>query len=323
MSYFTSVQQIIDKVLINAGELPGATSPYQSEILGHINKMSLALFRGLTEFNVALAEDWVWARSLTPSPLLLLPPYSTGTVNLTSGSASATFSSPPASSAAGAYLQVVGRAEVYRITSHTGGAGAFTLDSNYVGTSDTAASFKVLYLDYALPNTVLRLTKSIHVPVSNHNGYEIDFVTPDRFAKDYPISRTAQGVPTKFTVVGETAGASNGVLTLRFNGYVSETIRTDYNYIVVPTAYTASSVPVEPLGERPVLEYAATYWFLHNRDDNRAQNYYRDTQAKLQSMVMQYRKAAAKKGPGWGRMYTRGNSGDHLTETSSGIILWP
>jgi len=108
--------------------------------------------------DICAKQDWWWLQRRTV--INTSPKIDTGTVNVTENSTGVTFSTAPQQfsanvSVAGYVLIIQGNATdsnaVYRITSHTSGATAATLDAAYTGTTDTAATFKMYQVSYDLP----------------------------------------------------------------------------------------------------------------------------------------------------------------------------
>lgn len=94
----------------------------------------------------------MWARARRPLVLELQPPYTTGSVTLTLGSVSGTFSVAPSASVEGWFLQLSGgtNPEVYRIASHTAASTSFQLDAAFTQTTVTSSTFSIFKLDYDL-----------------------------------------------------------------------------------------------------------------------------------------------------------------------------
>ena len=111
--------------------------------------------------DIWMKYNWWWC--VKRSTLVTADDISTGTVSVTNASTSITFSSAPTPSVAGRVFMVDSNADslaVYRISSHTAGATAATLDAVYTGATDTAAGYKVYQDTYSLPTDLGTL---IHV----------------------------------------------------------------------------------------------------------------------------------------------------------------
>jgi hypothetical protein len=69
--------------------------------------------------------------------------FSTGTAEVTQGSATVTLTTGPGFSAKGFFFSADGYNEVYRVAQHTASSATITLESPYTGVSDTVATFKI------------------------------------------------------------------------------------------------------------------------------------------------------------------------------------
>lgn len=155
MAQFRTTADIVDSVLRKAGEVTSGTSAYETQALDYINRVHFTLVSGGTiplgkDQTVEIDETWPWSRAKKPLILELQPKYTTGTISLTQGSESGTFSSGPASSLQGWHLRVVGREEWFKIASHTAAATAFELDGAYPDATGTGLSYEAMKLDYEL-----------------------------------------------------------------------------------------------------------------------------------------------------------------------------
>jgi hypothetical protein len=90
---------------------------------------------------VAPAENWTWLRG--QANLVHNEYFNTGTLSATQNSTTITFSIAPAGSREGSLISISGETEVYRIGSHAANATSAELQTPYVGTTDTAKTFKL------------------------------------------------------------------------------------------------------------------------------------------------------------------------------------
>lgn len=86
-------------------------------------------------------KRWKWLQeSLDLSTQAVV---TTGTVAVTAGSATVTLSSAPATSKTGYWFSVDGDEERYRIESHAAAGTSVVLETEYAGTTDSAATYKI------------------------------------------------------------------------------------------------------------------------------------------------------------------------------------
>jgi hypothetical protein len=119
----------------------------------------------------------------------------------------------------------------------------------------------------------------------------IDLVAHTEFIKNYPLTRLHNRIPDYATIIRE---KSNGIKTVRFNGYVETATRVEVPFIPypVPLGNTASSYPIIPQSHRSFLVYAASYWLMKDKSDNRAADNFQLAKEKLRAMQNQHRKTS-------------------------------
>lgn len=232
MAQFRTTADLVDKVLQNGGEVTSGSSSYESQVLEWLNRVHMAIVAGGTislgrDTTVEIDEVWPWARSARPLLLELQPKYETGTITLTQGSEAGTFSSGPASSLAGWYLQVTGREEWLRIASHTAGATAFELDGAYPDDSGSGLNYTAVKFDYDLiPDYIVIDSSNNKMQFQKVSGTTLTAtLTAGTYTPSDLISHvatqmtTAAGGPTitgsysattrKFTLTSDLAGATS------------------------------------------------------------------------------------------------------------------
>lgn len=294
MSFYNSTQDLLNGALNRAGELTDGTSPYVTKCLDYLNSLYFSVYAGGNEFDIELGVDWEWAKS--NAVITLQSPIATGTVTVTNGSATVTFSTAPsASSVAGWHLKIDNKPEFFKVSAHTGGATTATLDGPYTDVSASGQTYKLIKLDYQLASGILRLVGPMNVyKIQDARGddegkiYQMKY---NGFMRQYPMHNIQQQMPTAFSEVTRTAA---GQPTVRMNAYVADgtQARAEYDYIPIPTplSNSGSDIPAMPREFRVALEYGAAYFLMVDKNDDRAAAYYELTQRKLEAMVNAYRK---------------------------------
>jgi len=133
---FTS--EIIDDVLFRAGEPTDGTSDFDTAALDYVNRAYRAIWVGGGEFVKDMQERWLWLKKDPPGTLVLNPVITLGSVVVTQGLNTVTFSSPPAVSVAGRLFKADAHTDIFRVITHTAGSASATLDAVYTGTSGSA-----------------------------------------------------------------------------------------------------------------------------------------------------------------------------------------
>lgn len=277
--------------LRRAGEVVDGSSKYHESALRYMNNVYRDILSGSSIFDIDVGDPWPWARSSTPGSITLLPPYETGSVTLTAGLTSGTFSSAPASSLGSfvdRFLKVSGHSEYYRIVSHTAGSASFTIDLAYLGTSGSGQTFKAHKLIYDLGASILRLVEPLRVyNLSDFREDEplIYGIDANTFRREYPLARLESGVPERFaTIYQDDTSYKIQICRTMVSG---TSIKADYDYVPVHADIieSISSIPVIPRDKRVVLEYATAHHILMDKEDSKADYYFKQTQSALRSML--------------------------------------
>src|SRR3972149_11411201 len=271
MANLRTSADLIDHMLFRAGEPTDGTSDFDAVAPTSLNRAYQIVWSGGGEFDPSIQEDWWWLRKATPGKLILQPLIETGKVSVTRGNASITFSAAPspaidASLASGWFFKVDDHADVFRISTHTSGSTAATLDSVYTGGTATGKGFRLFKLEYALATDVLRIVSPMRTYQDNRS--EIDGADLPALERDSPMNNIQAGVPRRFAFVGErkvrfshAGGSTSGDL-----------IRSEYDYHARPSDLTdATGEPVVPMGHRKVLSDLGLYFLPTDTNDNRAE----------------------------------------------------
>lgn len=293
--------EILDYVLFHAGEQTDGTSDFEAQALIELNRAYRAIWMGGGEFVPEMNEPWLWLKKDPPGVLTILPVVKAGSVAVVNNSASITFSIAPAASVAGYFFKTDDSRAAFRVVSHTGGATAATLDSVYTGDSNSAATFRVMKLEYDLATDLLRPISPFRVQAEGIS--EIEGIDLSALDTDYPLSNILAGCPDKFALVTETK--------LRFNAYGGEEttdyIRAEYDYLIRPADLTnsGSEEPLVPREHRQVLADLALFFVHSLKSDNRAEGTGLRAKSGLKAMQKDNQARLAQIGGQYGRLYPR------------------
>ncbi len=289
MASGASTSDIIKGALSRAGEVTNGNSQYHQAALKYISQFYLSLLSGSNEFDVDAGIAWSWAKAENPLSIIIKPFIEDGTVSMTNGSTTGTFSSAPSISVANSYLKVEGRPEFFKILTHTAGVTTFTIDVEYTDDTGSGLSYKAIPIIYDLGSEVLRLVE----PGRQYKTQAVDWLGGDGKIRgmditamrvSFPLKNIIQSIPSYFSVIYE----SDSKYMIQFNSYVDKQTKVDFDYIPYPTDLTDSldSVPVVPRDHREVLEFAGAYFILQDKNDNEGmQRYFALTQRKIQAIV--------------------------------------
>lgn len=262
-----STADILKGTLQRVGELTDGTSPLHGLALKYINRTYTDILKGNSIFSPEIREVWIWAKQTASFKIL---PNQIGSATLTQNSINGTFSVAPTISLKDYNFVVTNLSNSdtiswYKIATHTAASTAFTLDFGYVEPSGTF-NFNAVPLTVNLNRGILRLAD----PLRQYNTRVLEFgelptdmgrlyyVDPNKFWELYPLELILNDIPSRFTV----DSYSDTQTTLRFNKYVSNPIRVDYDYISTQPLLTddTASVPLVPFEDRDVLELMAAYY---------------------------------------------------------------
>lgn len=303
--------EILDYMLQRAGETTTGNSKFEARALIFLNRAYRSLADGGLEFDNRKIRDWWWL--YTQSNIILQPAYTTGTVSVTQNSTGITLSATVATSRAGWYFKVDGWPDVFKVSAHTAGTAAMTLDSVYTGDTNATATYKLFDVEYDLPADFARL----YAPLRAHQGgpHEVYSLSLREFNEQFPISQIQTGIPDRFTFMD-----SN---TLRFNRYIAaddDYVRLDVPYMATVTDLTdsGSEEPLVPARYRHVLADLGTYFLMFDKEDPKTEGMLAQAKSGLKAMQNEQDARVARMGyPG--RILPRGTRGQsRKLETSSG-----
>ena len=220
-----------------------------------------------------------WARSLVE--MQTVAKRTTGTVNVTSGSANITFSSGPSASVAGYQIKINGFQEVYTISTHTAAATAAVLAVPFLGTTDTVATY-VLWKDFVeLPTdcneTVMVAHQFVAQPLTSMGLTEFRRVSgqqPDR-----------EGVPLIYTTDDYNSSVKRRLRV--WPAVYSTAITLDIDYMMDVARLDADGdEPAMPLKDRIVLYYyALSQAWARERNDEKSIKYMQLYEGQVAKMI--------------------------------------
>lgn len=319
MANLTYSSELLDDILFRSDELTDGTSDHESQALVYLNRAYRSLYMGGVEFFPDGGSELWWWLNTGSSNIIMQPTITTGTISVTNNNASVTFSgniTPDLTD--GWYLKVDDHPDIFKFSVHGGNQNSATLDSVYTGDTDTAASYRLMKLEYDLASDVLYLSDKMHC--NQDSQYDVHGMALSQMKERYPLHLLDSGVPNAFAPVSETR--------VMFNSYGSTSgdyIRVDYDYLKRPADLTDSAAeePIVPLQYRHVLADMAVYFIHMDKENDRMNLAYNQAKGGIMAMKKENRSRHAKIGEA-GRIYTRQSNYRYLRRTlrtESGIIL--
>lgn len=146
---------------------------------------------------ICQAAEWPFLRSSTPLILQTVADITTGTMTTAANNATITFSSGPAASVTGYYVQTSSSKDWYRITAHTAAATTATISPSaiYALTAGTYTVRKFYYSTSAAVDRILQIRQSI-------TPYQLQEKDKEAFDKMNPNPQDV-GTPLLYVMAGK------------------------------------------------------------------------------------------------------------------------
>ena len=316
MANLATSADLLDDILFRSGEPKNSSSDFYAQALIYLNRAYRSIWMGGAEWLSNNNEDWWWLKS--EASLILDPLLDTGTINVTNNSTSAIFSSAPAASKTGWFIKIDDHPDVFKISSHTAGQQAFTLDTVYTGTTDTTAAYKCMHLEYDIASDLLKVISPMRA--YQYSRDRIEGTSLRDMEDKYPLRTIEAGCPRLYAWVDTN--------TIRFSHYGDHQdnnyIRVDYDYLLVPSDLADDTTePLVPLWYRHIISDAALYYLFMDKNDDRRQSLGQSVIAGMKAMANEnHQKWSAMGEPG--RIYSRQAGLTWITDvprTESGNII--
>lgn len=211
----------------------------------------------------------------------------------------------------GSYSEVTRK---FTLTSNLAGATSFFLvgDGTQCGFSihkdlgyddETSSASAASHTSTYVLGGIARLVEPFRVHKGGGDG-AIFGLDSESFHRDYPLNSVPEGIPDRFSVVGEQA---DGILTVRFNKFPTEKTRVEVERVLVPRDLkdTTGSVSLVPRKHVEVLEWATSFFLGFLKNDDKMQVWANLVQGKLKAMISQHRGSLVRTGTNFGQIVSR------------------
>jgi hypothetical protein len=185
--------------------------------------------------------EWPFLRSPTPLVIQTVPDYSTGTVATTAGSTSITFSTAPKDvngsnvSVSGYFIQTSSSKDWYKITAHTSGTTAATLEIAAITTA-AAATLTIRKMYYSTSSNVDQIIQIFQDVLP----YQLLETSPEYFQSFNP-GFLSTGTPRIFMPAGVDSSAGAGVPQFRLWPNPDSVLNLRIDYLTVATDMSADA----------------------------------------------------------------------------------
>ena len=319
MANYDTVNDLKADALFRAGEPIDGSSDYEAAVVTYLNAVQQGLLLG-SPFGLDRPGlptlpiiDWWWARAI--ALLQTEAAIQAGTVALTQGVATATFSVAPAVSVAGWHLQVGTRPVVPEIIAHTAASPTATLDAPWPDGTVTAEPFVLAKLQVTLPTDWLRSVGPGRVVVSEPPGVGwlqiVDWSTLEAVA---PRSRLLEGLPDLAALLDPQ--------TLEVRRWTTGPVRLEVPYLQLPADLSLGGTPRVPRHHRRLLAVGASVLILLDKADDKVAALLGEFKALHGAMVQEHTHHLRRLSARFGQIVTR-PAQDRATRlmTASGIVL--
>ena len=181
----------------------------------------------------------------------------TGTVTATNASTTITFSSAPAASATGWFIQFSDSDDWYEISSHTAAVTTATLSAAFLGTTSSTLTYTLRKTYYALPSTIGKIIDARQT----RSDVALKYVSPQTLNRYVP-DRTATGKPYYYSIAGLDSSRN---YRMELYPVPSEAMNINIRHFAVATELSGDSdVPLAPeaFHEFLVWDTLASYGYL-------------------------------------------------------------
>lgn len=277
MAYYEYGQDILQDVLFRCGEptdLTGGTvSDYLSAAKAYVQRSYQDII-GL--------HPWPWALK-DPPGILNVEAKKTNTATISQGGTSLTLGTSISDSVAGWWVKIDSENVPYRITAHTAGTTAITIDATYKETSASASACTIFKDEYDLASDCRKVWRAWD---RNSPTRDIEVIQPGEMHQLH-TRRSVSGVGSIWMSVVRDKIA-------RLSPWpVTDDVTIEYDYTVeCDTDLTfdegTDDVPIVPAVDRHVISDAATVLLMLDKNDKRAQSIADLASGKINTMVTTY-----------------------------------
>lgn len=312
LTHFRYSSDILDAALDAAREKTDGTSEYEGRALTFLNQVYRELWNGGSAYDPEINEDWNWIRSPSPG-VIVLKAYKTGVCSVTNGVGEVTVSSGDiTTSLSNWFFKIDGEEPFYRVSTHIADSSAITLDSDYVGDTNSSATYRVYKLIYDLPTNFKEFIG--HMRAYSDSRVIIKEISQKAMDEDYPLQFITDAIPKRYV--------RHATMKVRFSNYVSQDTRVEFDYLAIQSDLTDSDSqePAVPIQWRHVLVSLTAYHLLLDKEDTTARDFLEYGRATLRAMAQENREELARMGD-LGHIFARGKKTLPMKKTQSGIRL--
>lgn len=211
---------------------------------------------------ICAKRSWNWL--IQDSIVQTVLDITTGTVTATADSTTITFTSGPAASVTGYFIQFSDSDDWYEISSHTAASTSATLTTPYLGTTSSTLTYVLRKVYYLLPADTGKILNVSQHRVANTT---LQYVSPQILDQYLPL-RDSTGQPRFYTIAG-----INSDRQYKMEIFPTASVRMNLNvrrYEVVDEMTDDDDIPVIPEAFQDIIVWdtLGTYGYMF-LDDTR------------------------------------------------------
>lgn len=222
----------------------------------------------------------VWPFMLAEEIVQTLPDYTTGTVTISEGDTTATFSATITDSQTGYYIQFASSNDWYKITAHTAGTDTATISPAATG-DNTAATYKIRKLLYSTTTPLSQILdmKQIITPtrVISASPREADFFLPLHYDAGTPYYYIMSSPSSTGAVQFSFVFSPDTAMNIMVRGVQALTdLSADSDTSIIPVQWHDAMVNI------------AAYYGFTSLDDTRAPSELEVGEGRIKDMMRVY-----------------------------------
>lgn len=224
----------------------------------------------------------LWPFMLAEEIIQTVTDITTGTVDIVAGSSTITFSSAPAVSVTGRYIQVSTSNDWYKITAHTAATTTATISPAFVGTSNlTAGTYKIRKLLYTTTTPLMQILdmKQMVTPVRiiSQSPREADFFLPLYYNTASPYYYLMSSPDSSGNLQFSFMPSPSSVINIHVRGTK-----------VLTDMVSDSDTPLIPAPWHDAIVNIGSYYGFKGLDDTRAESELKIGESRINDMKTNY-----------------------------------
>lgn len=225
-----------------------------------------------------IVGDYTWSWLKSREAIAMATDYTTGTVDITAGSTTITFSTAPTASQANRYVQFSSANDWYKITDHTAASTTATISPAYTQTSALSDGTLTIRTFYYSLSSACEYVISVKEAI-NYRALKV--ITAQKFDEGAPFSTTT-GTPTTIVLWGQD---SSGYWQFTPYPWPDDVLLLEFRTIkkITELSETTDEPLFPPRFESPWL-YGAKCYGYDFLDDDRAIDAFIKFESKIKKM---------------------------------------